>query len=200
MPEYGKNIPLIEARKKAGLTLKKAAEGIGISYSNYVSYETGRRYPSKEMQEKICDFYHCKGISLDEDDVFPEEIRRLAKKEYIPKKEPQTRPEIVYLPPSQIRYLSDHNPVDIPTDYDIETEVIQRDLSETTREVLDSLTPREEKVLRMRFGIYEHTYEEIGRSFDVTRERIRQIEAKALSRLRNSSRAKKLKIFVESEE
>lgn len=196
MPEYEKNHSLIKARKDAKLTLKEAAEGIGISYVKYVGYETGRLYPSKESQEKICDFFHCKGISLEEDDVFPEEIRRLARN--APKKE-QTRPEIVYLPPSEIRYLSDYNPVDMPTNHEIETEIMQRDLSERTREVLDSLTPREEKVLQMRFGIYEPTYEEIGRRFDVTRERIRQIEAKALRRLRDSSRIVKLRGFLEGE-
>jgi len=78
--------------------------------------------------------------------------------------------------------------------------VISANLSEQTRKVLESLTPREEKVLRMRFGIgekYDHTLEEVGRDFDVTRERIRQIEAKALRKLRHPSRAKKLKSFLE---
>ena len=73
-------------------------------------------------------------------------------------------------------------------------------LQEQTRRVLATLTPREEKVLRMRFGIGEksdHTLEEVGKSFDVTRERIRQIEAKALRKLRHPSRLKKLKNFVE---
>jgi len=79
--------------------------------------------------------------------------------------------------------------------------VISSNLSEQTRKVLSTLTPREEKVLRMRFGIgekYDHTLEEVGQDFDVTRERIRQIEAKALRKLRHPSRAKKLKAFVES--
>ncbi len=73
-------------------------------------------------------------------------------------------------------------------------------LQEITKEVLDSLTPREAKVLRMRFGIEmntDHTLEEVGRQFDVTRERIRQIEAKALRKLRHPSRAEKLKSFLE---
>jgi RNA polymerase primary sigma factor len=79
--------------------------------------------------------------------------------------------------------------------------VISSNLSEQTRKVLASLTPREEKVLRMRFGIgekYDHTLEEVGQDFDVTRERIRQIEAKALRKLRHPSRAKKLKTFIEA--
>ena len=78
--------------------------------------------------------------------------------------------------------------------------VIKANLSEQTAKVLASLTPREEKVLRMRFGIGErsdHTLEEVGQNFEVTRERIRQIEAKALRKLRHPSRSKKLKSFVE---
>ena len=79
--------------------------------------------------------------------------------------------------------------------------VVNHNLGEQTRKVLTSLTPREEKVLRMRFGIGEksdHTLEEVGRDFDVTRERIRQIEAKALRKLRHPSRSKKLKSFIDN--
>ncbi|PLX98001.1 MAG: RNA polymerase sigma factor RpoD [Desulfuromonas sp.] len=79
--------------------------------------------------------------------------------------------------------------------------VIKTNLSDQTAKVLSSLTPREEKVLRMRFGIGEksdHTLEEVGQDFNVTRERIRQIEAKALRKLRHPSRAKRLKSFIET--
>jgi RNA polymerase primary sigma factor len=79
--------------------------------------------------------------------------------------------------------------------------VANQSLLEQTKKVLATLTSREEKVLRMRFGIGEktdHTLEEVGQSFDVTRERIRQIEAKALRKLRHPSRSKKLKAFIES--
>ena len=78
--------------------------------------------------------------------------------------------------------------------------VVYNDLTEKTQGVLATLTPREEKVLRLRFGIGEradHTLEEVGKDFDVTRERIRQIEAKALRKLRHPIRNKKLKSFVE---
>ena len=75
-------------------------------------------------------------------------------------------------------------------------------LGEATREILASLTPREAKVLRMRFGIdmnTDHTLEEVGKQFDVTRERIRQIEAKALRKLRHPSRSEQLRSFLEIE-
>jgi RNA polymerase primary sigma factor len=74
-------------------------------------------------------------------------------------------------------------------------------LREVTKDVLDSLTPREAKVLRMRFGIEmntDHTLEEVGKQFDVTRERIRQIEAKALRKLRHPSRSERLKSFLDN--
>ena len=75
-------------------------------------------------------------------------------------------------------------------------------LQETTRQVLEGLTEREAKVLRMRFGIdmnTDHTLEEVGRQFDVTRERIRQIEAKALRKLRHPSRSEQLRSFLEAD-
>ncbi|MDR0882480.1 MAG: RNA polymerase sigma factor RpoD [Candidatus Adiutrix sp.] len=79
--------------------------------------------------------------------------------------------------------------------------VISLNLAEQTCKVLSTLTPREEKVLRLRFGIGEkadHTLEEVGKDFEVTRERIRQIEAKALRKLRHPSRSRKLRPFIES--
>ena len=78
--------------------------------------------------------------------------------------------------------------------------VIVANLKDQTRRTLKTLTPREEQVLRMRFGVgdgSEHTLEEVGKSFNVTRERIRQIESKALRKLRHPSRAKKLRPFVD---
>lgn len=78
---------------------------------------------------------------------------------------------------------------------------IQANLRDTTTRVLASLTPREERVLRMRFGIgmnTDHTLEEVGQQFSVTRERIRQIEAKALRKLKHPSRSRKLRSFLDS--
>jgi RNA polymerase primary sigma factor len=78
--------------------------------------------------------------------------------------------------------------------------VINLNLREQTSRVLKTLSPREEKVLKMRFGVgdgSEHTLEEVGQSFAVTRERIRQIESKALRKLRHPSRSRKLRAFLD---
>jgi len=77
---------------------------------------------------------------------------------------------------------------------------VKSSLRDTTTRILSSLTPREERVLRMRFGIgmnSDHTLEEVGQQFSVTRERIRQIEAKALRKLKHPTRARKLKTFLD---
>ena len=73
-------------------------------------------------------------------------------------------------------------------------------MAEQVKKILGTLTPREARVLRMRFGVGErsdHTLEEVGQDFEVTRERIRQIEAKALRKLRHPSRSKRLRTFIE---
>ena len=92
------------------------------------------------------------------------------------------------------RFIEDKNAI-LPLD-----SAIQENLKETTTRVLASLTPREERVLRMRFGIgmnTDHTLEEVGQQFSVTRERIRQIEAKALRKLKHPSRSRKLRSFLD---
>jgi len=97
-------------------------------------------------------------------------------------------------------YLKDF--IENENEYSPVDAVINEDLKEKVREILKTLTPREEKVLKMRFGIdvaSEHTLEEVGKDFSVTRERIRQIEVKALRKLRHPSRSKKLQSFIEKE-
>ena len=97
-------------------------------------------------------------------------------------------------------YIKDFIPNE--NDFSPSDTVVNNDLKERVREVLKTLTPREEKVLKMRFGIdvaSEHTLEEVGKDFSVTRERIRQIEVKALRKLRHPSRSKRLKSFFDEE-
>ena len=94
--------------------------------------------------------------------------------------------------------LSDQNdPAMLEYDVD-DMNIFREELEYTMADMLDSMTPRESKILKLRFGIgcEEHTYEEIGKMFDVTRERVRQIEAKALRKLRHPSRSDKLQFFA----
>ncbi len=127
-------------------------------------------------------------------DLPPEKVRRVLKiaKEPISLETPIGEEEDSLLGD----FIEDKNSVS-PSEH-----VVHRSLAEQTRRVLATLTPREEKVLRMRFGIGEptdHTLEEVGQDFSVTRERIRQIEAKALRKLRHPSRSRRLKSFTENE-
>lgn len=101
---------------------------------------------------------------------------------------------------SEDTYLKDF--IEDENEYTPMDAVVNDDLKERVREVLKTLTPREEKVLKMRFGIdvaSEHTLEEVGKDFSVTRERIRQIEVKALRKLRHPSRSKKLQTFFDKD-
>jgi RNA polymerase primary sigma factor len=149
-----------------------------IRTSRYLVQELGREPTPEEIAEKM-------ELPIDK-------VRKVLKiaKEPISLETPIGEEEDSHLGD----FIEDKNAVS-PSDA-----VVQMNLNEQTRKVLATLTPREEKVLRMRFGIGErsdHTLEEVGQDFEVTRERIRQIEAKALRKLRHPSRSKKLKAFVE---
>jgi RNA polymerase primary sigma factor len=149
-----------------------------IRTSRYLVQEIGREPTSEEIAEKM--------------ELPLEKVRKVLKiaKEPISLETPIGEEEDSHLGD----FIEDKNTIN-PQDA-----VIKQNLIEQTRRVLSTLVPREEKVLRMRFGIGEksdHTLEEVGRDFDVTRERIRQIEAKALRKLRHPSRSKKLRSFAE---
>ena len=149
-----------------------------IRTSRYLVQEMGREPTPEEIAEKM--------------DLPVEKVRKVLKiaKEPISLETPIGEEEDSNLGD----FIEDKNAVS-PSEA-----VVNLSLSEQTRKVLATLTPREEKVLRMRFGIGEksdHTLEEVGQDFDVTRERIRQIEAKALRKLRHPSRSKRLRSFVD---
>ncbi|HAT8295092.1 TPA: RNA polymerase sigma factor RpoD [Legionella pneumophila] len=149
--------------------------------SRQILQETGREATPEELAEKM---------ELSED-----KIRKVLKiaKEPISMETPVGDDDDSHLGD----FIEDNNiesPVDMAT---------AEGLREATLEILETLTPREAKVLRMRFGIEmntDHTLEEVGKQFDVTRERIRQIEAKALRKLRHPSRSEKLRSFLEGDE
>ena len=140
--------------------------------------ETGKEATPEELAEHM--------------DMTEEKVRRVLKiaKEPISMESPVGDDEDSHLGD----FIEDEN-AEKPLD-----QTINDGLSDSTRDILSSLTPREAKVLRMRFGIdmnTDHTLEEVGKQFDVTRERIRQIEAKALRKLRHPSRSEQLKSFLD---
>ncbi len=147
--------------------------------SRQMLHEIGREPTPEELAEKL-------GLPL-------EKVRKVMKiaKEPISLETPIGDEEDSHLGD----FIEDKNAI-LPVDA-----AIQSNLRETTTRVLASLTPREERVLRMRFGIgmnTDHTLEEVGQQFSVTRERIRQIEAKALRKLKHPSRSRKLRSFLDN--
>jgi RNA polymerase primary sigma factor len=150
-----------------------------VRTSRQMLHEIGREPTPEELAEKL-------GMPL-------EKVRKVLKiaKEPISLETPIGDEEDSHLGD----FIEDKNAV-LPLDA-----AIQSNLRETTTRVLASLTPREERVLRMRFGIgmnTDHTLEEVGQQFSVTRERIRQIEAKALRKLKHPSRSRKLRSFLDT--
>lgn len=149
--------------------------------SRQILQETGREATPEELAEKM--------------DLSEDKIRKVLKiaKEPISMETPVGDDDDSHLG-DFIEDVNIESPIDCAT---------AEGLREATIEILETLTPREAKVLRMRFGIEmntDHTLEEVGKQFDVTRERIRQIEAKALRKLRHPSRSEKLRSFLESDE
>jgi len=150
-----------------------------VRTSRQMLHEIGREPAPEELAQRL-------GMSLDK-------VRKVLKiaKEPISLETPIGDEEDSHLGD----FIEDKNAV-LPVDA-----AIQSNLRETTTRVLASLTPREERVLRMRFGIgmnTDHTLEEVGQQFSVTRERIRQIEAKALRKLKHPSRSRKLRSFLDT--
>jgi len=149
-----------------------------IRTSRYLVQELGREPSPEEIAERM--------------DIPLEKVRKVLKiaKEPISLETPIGEEEDSHLGD----FIEDKN-----TASPVES-AINIDLAEQVKKVLGTLTPREERVLRMRFGVGEksdHTLEEVGQDFEVTRERIRQIEAKALRKLRHPSRSKRLRTFIE---
>ncbi|MCC6931987.1 MAG: RNA polymerase sigma factor RpoD [Deltaproteobacteria bacterium] len=149
-----------------------------VRVSRYLVQDLGREPTPEEIAEKM--------------DISVDKVRKVLK---ISKEPVSLETPIGEDADSQLRDFIEDKRIVSPS-----AAVENLSLQEQTRHVLGTLTPREEKVLRMRFGIGErsdHTLEEVGQNFDVTRERIRQIEAKALRKLRHPSRLKKLKTLLE---
>ena len=186
------NNQLRQRREELELSCPKFAEKIGVSYARYLDYETLKSNPYKRSGEltdvalKICEFH---GLSADE--LFPQAIEQLAKR--IVTHQFDASEVRMFMASTGAARLLVPSPDEFLEDYD---------LCCTTRKVLATLTPREEKVLRMRFGIGEEkefTCKEIGDDFEITPSRATQIEDKALRKLRHPSRSKKVRQFLGGE-
>lgn len=194
-----RNNLLVQKREELGMDQKECAQAIGISYGLYAGYETLRRNPlwegkinqTKEVWKptvlKIAEFY---GVSPE--DLFPGTVLQVKKNKVVKKM------DFIDLVP----LLPEHEEMAALAEYNSMEGVIDSGkLEDKTREVIHTLKPREEKLIRMRFGIGENasTLKEIAEDFNVTNERIRQMEAKALRKLRHPSRSKQLRSFVDAD-
>lgn len=180
-----RNTRLVEARKAKGVTQVQMAKDIGMSPQTLSHVENLRFIPKDEEMAEIA-AYLVQAI----DYLFPDVLIEAIKAGVFRRRDAQLRePEIISLTEAQQLLLT----------YDMEEEVDNHKLYEEIDQVLATLEPREAEVLRVRFGFDggpSATLEEAGRVFGVTRERIRQIEAKALRKLRHPSRSRKLKDFL----
>ena len=171
-----KNAELIRAREEIGWTQTEAAQKIGISQTALGSYETLRAYPGEEIQDKICEFY-----GLAKEEIFPEELRYVATinqpKKFITEK---------YIPKEKLISLTNVNKKLLPH-YTIEEEISKKELPALIdKTLIELLTPRQSEIVKLRFGMersHPHTLEEIANMLRITRERVRNIEMKAMRTL-----------------
>lgn len=184
------NARLVDARKERGMTQRVMARAVGINSSRLSCIETLRVMPTEDEMAKVA-------LVLEKpiDYLFPEELLSAIEVGVFSRRKVElAAPEVISLTEAQHLRLA----------YDGETVLIEQVsrtlLAKQITEVLETLAPRERKVLRLRFGFEDgrsHTLGEVGRDFGVTRERIRQIEGKALRKLRHPSRSRKLRGYLE---
>lgn len=186
-----KNAELFNARKTLDLTLGEAADRIGIIPMTLSNYENLKMYPSKESQEKICEFYRNQGVFLLEEDVFPEKLKEFKGKKYVTEK--NTPPEkLIALTDLEHRLLTDGGIEGV------EKGINSKKIKDKIEYFLSYLDPRSELCMRLRYGINDSegkvekireeydvkegevmTHEEIGGYIGVCVERSRQILSKA---------------------
>lgn len=184
-----KNAELARARESLGLTIKKAAEIIGIGYHTLCAIENLKCYPSEKIQQKVCDFYRNNGYFMLREDIFPEQLSNVRARKMIAEKE---------IPKENLVSLSYVNKKLLPV-YDSKEELDSKLLGEEIKKSVETLTKREAKVIKLRFGLDDReplTLEEVGKIVGINRERVRQIEARALRNLRHPTRSKILREFV----
>lgn len=172
------NWHLWEARTRLGYTQHQLAERMGISLHRISQFETLKRWPRTNEAEDLAAI-----LGVDEYVLFPDALR-----------------ERCASVPASIRFSVPLTALPAPEEPDMLEAPLNDELRGSLAVVLKTLSPREQKVLRLRFGLdggESLTMEKVGREFSVTKERIRQIETKALRKLRHPSRSKKLKGYLE---
>lgn len=182
--------------REHGLTWLEMTKKIGISTATFskilhFKWVPGKYYQNKKTAEKLCNFFQC-----DLEDILPNELAQQIKNNLEIAKLMQEG-QTVYKE-VDIEYLSYDEVSQGLLVYDPRPEFEKIDLRKNLERVLKTLTPREEKVIKMRFGIgdeNEYTLEEVGTELGVTRQRIIEIEAKAIRKIKHPSRAKFLKEF-----
>jgi len=187
---FTRNTRLVDARKAKGVTQPEMSKAIGMSPQKLSHIENLKFVPSEEDMTKVAAYL---GASIDY--LFPQVLMRAIEEGVFSRRDAQlAEPEIISLAEAARLQLT----------YDGETEIIDEIdrhlLSQRINEVLATLDPRERKVLELRFGLKDgqsRILEEVGEEFGLTRERIRQIESKALRKLRHPSRARLLKAFLD---
>ena len=180
------NLNLKKARLEKGLLQKDVAKKLGISNCSYGQYENCRSMPNKERAKKIARILG-KPVSY----LFPEWFEIFTKKWKDTEKKKTVELNHESLDCKEVQMLE--------TGEDLEREADRSIIKDVVKNCVKDLSPREQKILEMRFGLLDgvaQTLEEVGREFDVTRDRIRQIEAKALEKLQGHEDITKLKSYI----
>ncbi len=147
-----KNAKLVKARETLNLTLEEAASKIGVSYGTLFRFENLKLYPSKESQEKICEFYRRQGVFLLEEDVFPEKLKEFKGKKYVNEK---SIPPEKLLPLADLEHklLTEEGVEWIEEEMTIEEEITAKKVKSKIEAFLGVLTPESELCVRLRYGI-----------------------------------------------
>ncbi|MFA6023381.1 MAG: sigma-70 family RNA polymerase sigma factor [Candidatus Pacearchaeota archaeon] len=183
--ERQKNEILVNARKKLGLSGNQLAREIGLPIMTYMNYEIMRSYPTKENQEKICDYFAMKGIHLMQCEVFPWDVgliknklgKKVSSEQFVP---------LSYLDNILVSWEQ----------WQVNNDVQKNEMREVLEDAISTLPEQQREVMKYRYGFYdggEYTLQEVGDILGVSMERIRQIEKSALERLRKKEFVKTLK-------
>ncbi len=181
------NYPLKEARLKQGYTQEQLGRMVGIHTTAITAYEKLRAMPSQEIAEKLAEILH-----RDVNELFPEKLRDYMKqiRKGRKKDKSETPQHSIPLSPDLESSLEDPSPF---TNLEVILGISEEELRKKRDDILQGLSYREREIIKLRYGLgdgYSYTLEEVGHIFKVTRERIRQVEAKAIRKLQQRTEAR----------